>query len=64
MKLLMAVVMAFVAPGHPGIVFLGGVVVAGIVGGLIAKTSIFFTRALPAAIGLVLVLLARKPTAA
>jgi putative membrane protein len=43
--------------------FLGCVVVAGIFGGLTAKTSILFTQAVPAMIGLVLVLVARKPAA-
>ncbi len=45
------------------IFFLGCVVVAGIFGGLTAKTSILFTQAAPAVIGLALVLLARKPAA-
>ena len=38
--------------------FLGCVVVAGLFGGLTAKTSILFTQGLPAAIALALVLLA------
>jgi putative membrane protein len=40
--------------------FLGCVVVAGVFGGLTAKTSILFTQALPAAIALALVLLGSK----
>ncbi|MBM3621814.1 MAG: DUF1304 domain-containing protein [Alphaproteobacteria bacterium] len=44
--------------------FLGCVVVAGVFGGLTAKTSILVTQAVPALIGLTLVLLVRKPTAA
>lgn len=40
--------------------FLGCVIVAGIFGGLTAKTSILLTQALPAAIALVLVLLASR----
>jgi putative membrane protein len=43
--------------------FLGCVVIAGVFGGLTAKISILFTQAVPAAIGLALVLLARKPAA-
>ena len=43
--------------------FLGCVVIAGIFGGLTAKTSILFTQALPALIGLALVLAARKSVA-
>jgi len=42
------------------IFFLGCVVVAGVFGGLTAKTSILFTQALPAAIALALVLLASR----
>ncbi len=42
------------------IFFLGCVVVAGIFGGLTAKTSILFTQALPAAIALGAVILASK----
>jgi len=38
--------------------FLGCVIIAGVFGGLTAKTSILFTQALPAAIALALVLLA------
>jgi putative membrane protein len=40
--------------------FLGCVVVAGIFGGITAKTTILFTQALPAGIALALVLLARR----
>ncbi|MGQ0384517.1 MAG: DUF1304 domain-containing protein [Gammaproteobacteria bacterium] len=40
--------------------FLGCVVVAGVFGGLTAKPSIFVTQALPAAVALVLVLLAAR----
>ncbi|MGH7303326.1 MAG: DUF1304 domain-containing protein [Candidatus Rokuibacteriota bacterium] len=40
--------------------FLGCVVVAGVFGGLTAKTSILFTQALPAAIALALVWLGPK----
>ena len=40
--------------------FLGCVVVAGVFGGLTAKTSILLTQALPAAIALALVLAARQ----
>lgn len=40
--------------------FLGCVIVAGIFGGLTAKTSILFTQALPALIALVLVLAATR----
>jgi putative membrane protein len=40
--------------------FLGCVIVAGIFGGLTAKTSILVTQALPAALALALVLLASK----
>ena len=40
--------------------FLGCVIVAGIFGGLTAKTSILLTQALPAAVALVLVLLASR----
>ena len=43
--------------------FLGCVVIAGIFGGLTAKASILFTQALPALIGLALLLVARKPAA-
>src|SRR5262247_517210 len=39
--------------------FLGCVIVAGIFGGITAKTTILFTQALPAGIALALVLLAR-----
>jgi putative membrane protein len=39
--------------------FLGCVVIAGIFGGITAKTTILFTQALPAGIALALVLLAR-----
>ena len=42
------------------IFFLGCVVVAGVFGGLTAKTSILLTQALPAAVALVLVLLATR----
>jgi putative membrane protein len=42
------------------IFFLGCVVVAGIFGGLTAKTSILFTQGLPAALALIAVLLARR----
>ena len=42
------------------IFFLGCVVVAGVFGGMTAKTSILFTQALPAAIALGLVLLASR----
>lgn len=42
------------------IFFLGCVVVAGVFGGMTAKTSILFTQALPAAIALGLVFLAWK----
>lgn len=42
------------------IFFLGCVVVAGVFGGLTAKTSILFTQALPAAIALAVVLLASR----
>jgi len=42
------------------IFFLGCVIVAGVFGGMTAKTSILFTQALPAAIALGLVLLASK----
>jgi putative membrane protein len=41
--------------------FLGCVIVAGIFGGVTAKPTIFLTQALPAAIALGLVLLARRP---
>jgi len=41
--------------------FLGCVIVAGVFGGLTAKTSILFTQALPALIALVLVLAAPRP---
>jgi putative membrane protein len=41
--------------------FLGCVVVAGVFGGLTAKLSIILTQALPAAIGLALVLSASRP---
>jgi putative membrane protein len=44
------------------IFFLGCVVVAGIFGGMTAKTSILFTQALPAAITLGTVFLASKTT--
>ncbi len=44
--------------------FLGCVVVAGVFGGLTAKTSILLTQALPAAIALGLVLLAARRTSA
>lgn len=40
--------------------FLGCVIVAGVFGGLTAKTSILLTQALPAAVALVLVLLASR----
>lgn len=40
--------------------FLGCVIVAGVFGGLTAKTSILFTQALPALIALVLVLAATR----
>lgn len=40
--------------------FLGCVVVAGLFGGITAKTSILFTQALPAAVALASVLLAAK----
>ena len=40
--------------------FLGCVIVAGVFGGLTAKTSILFTQALPALVALALVLAARK----
>ena len=42
------------------IFFLGCVIVAGAFGGVTAKTSILFTQALPAAVALVLVLLASR----
>ena len=42
--------------------FLGCVVVAGIFGGLTAKTSILFTQALPALIALILVLISSQNT--
>jgi putative membrane protein len=42
------------------IFFLGCVVVAGIFGGLTAKTSILFTQALPAVIALGLVIVASR----
>ena len=42
------------------IFFLGCVVVAGVFGGMTAKTSILFTQALPAAMALGVVLLASK----
>ena len=42
------------------IFFLGCVVVAGVFGGMTAKTSILFTQALPAAIALGVVVLASK----
>ena len=41
--------------------FLGCVLIAGIFGGFTAKTTILYTQALPALIGLVLVALSRKP---
>jgi putative membrane protein len=40
--------------------FLGCVIVAGVFGGLTAKTSILLTQALPAAVALVVVLLASR----
>ena len=40
--------------------FLGCVIVAGVFGGLTARTSILLTQALPAAVALVLVLLASR----
>ncbi len=43
--------------------FLGCVVVAGIFGGITAKTSILFTQGLPALIALVLVLVSSRKTA-
>ena len=43
------------------IFFLGCVVVAGVFGGVTAKTSILFTQALPGAIALGAVVLASKP---
>ena len=46
--------------GDLKIFFLACVVVAGLFGGMTAKTSILFTQALPAAIALVAVLLAGK----
>ena len=42
------------------IFFLGCVVVAGVFGGMTAKTSIFFTQALPAAVALGLVVVASR----
>ena len=42
------------------IFFLGCVVVAGIFGGVTAKTSILYVQALPAAIALIVTLLARR----
>jgi len=43
--------------------FLGCVIVAGVFGGLTAKTTILFTQALPALIALALVLVSRRATA-
>jgi putative membrane protein len=43
--------------------FLGCVIVAGVFGGLTAKTTILFTQALPALIALALVLLSRRTAA-
>lgn len=43
------------------IFFLGCIVVAGVFGGVTAKTSILFTQALPAAIALTMVLASRRP---
>jgi len=43
--------------------FLGCVVVAGVFGGLTAKTTILFTQALPAAVALLFVLMAPSATA-
>lgn len=43
--------------------FLGCVIVAGVFGGLTAKTSILFTQAMPALIAMIAVLLATKRTA-
>ena len=44
------------------IFFLGCVIVAGIFGGLTAKTSILFTQGLPALIALILVLMSSRNT--
>ncbi len=40
--------------------FLGCVIVAGVFGGLTAKTSILFTQALPALIGFALVIASQR----